>query len=79
MKAGVNKLVGFGPRLTGNKAHRDMIDWLESELTALGYDVKNDTHTFKRWEPFSWALNYTDKGKTVEVEEPSYYPYSGCT
>ena len=79
LKSGMQKLIGFGPRLTGNKSHRDMIDWLEGELTSLGYEVKSDTHTFKRWEPFNWSLTYSDKGNTIEVEQPSYYPYSGCT
>lgn len=79
LKAGMDKLIGFGPRLTGNKSHRDMVDWLEGELSSLGYEVNSDTHTFKRWEPFSWSLTYTDKGNNVEVEEPSYYPYSGRT
>ncbi len=73
------KLVGFGPRLTGNAAHQNMIDWLERELISMGYEVNSDTYSFRRWEPFSWGLSYNDRGKVIEVDRPSYYPYSGCT
>lgn len=79
LKEKMQKLINFGPRLTGNAAHQKMIDWIEDEMISMGYEIKSDTHTFKRWEPMDWSLTYNDKGKTVEIEEPSYYPYSGCT
>src|SRR5215831_17549670 len=32
----LKRLNDFGPRLTGNAAHRESIDFIESELTAIG-------------------------------------------
>lgn len=75
------KMVGFGPRLTGSLAHEQFISYVEDEMTKLGYEIKEDKHTFKRWEPLDLSLSYTNEGKTVNVDnnDISYYPYSGCT
>lgn len=74
-------MVGMGARLTGSTAHINFINYIENEMTSLGYEVKEDLFTFKRWEPEHFALSYQDKGNTVNVEtrDISYYPYSGCT
>ncbi|MEG1663513.1 MAG: hypothetical protein RR338_05950, partial [Clostridia bacterium] len=73
--------VGLGARLTGNKAHNEMIDYISQKMTELGYSVKTDEHKFLRWEPHDWALSYEDGERTNSVarEDISYYPYSGCT
>jgi hypothetical protein len=36
VRSWLNRLNGFGARLTGNTAHRDAIDFIESELRASG-------------------------------------------
>lgn len=74
-------IVGLGPRLTGCAAHDKMINFISSKMTEYGYEVKEDYHTFKRWEPSDWALSYEVDGERVEVakEDLSYYPYSGLT
>lgn len=75
------KMVGMGARLTGNDAHKEFINYIEQQMTNLGYEVKEDIFTFKRWEPEHFALSYQDKSNTIDInkEDISYYPYSGCT
>lgn len=69
------KLAAGGPRLTGNKAHRTYIDWLDDQLTRTGLKVHRDRHTFTRWAPKRWSLKVA--GKPVDVA--FYFPYSGET
>ena len=76
------KMVSIGTRFTGCKAHEDWIDYISEQMTNLGYEVKEDVKTFKRWEPKDWALSFeTAEGEKVDVdkEDVSYYPYSGIT
>ncbi len=75
------KMVAMGPRLTGNAAHEQFIDYIYKEMTDLGYEVKEDYFTFKRWEPKDYSLSYKDNGKIIDVDKDNtaYYPYSGFT
>lgn len=72
---------GFGARLTGNQAHKQYINFLESELRKVpGLTVSRDTHTFKRWEAKHWNLSVQNAtGAVQEVPTTFYYPYSGGT
>jgi hypothetical protein len=74
------RLNGLGPRLTGNDAHRKSIDFLESELEALGLRVTRDRLRFRRWEALSWDIGIetgSDSWKTIPVSY--FFPYSGQT
>ena len=71
------KLVSFGSRLTGSKAHEDEIDMIVSKMQELGIEMHEDKHTFNRWEPTSWGLKFGDT--EVEQNDIDYYPYSGVT
>ena len=76
------KMVSFGPRFTGCKAHEDWIDYIQGEMKALGYDVKEYEETFKRWEPKETGLSFVDVDDNkidVDKNDVCYYPYSGIT
>ncbi len=77
MQALVEKMVSFGPRLTGSSAHADFVDWLDAEFRALGFETKRDPHLFTHWLARSWSLSWVDGGEAIPVA--AYYPYSGET
>ncbi|MEK4059797.1 MULTISPECIES: hypothetical protein [Paenibacillus] len=69
-----------GPRFTGNKAHRKLIDFFEQELTDMGLKVNRDKHLFTKWEAKQWSLSVqAEHGGIEEYPVTSYYPYSGTT
>ncbi len=71
---------GYGPRLTGNAAHRQMIDELEAELKQMGLQTYRDRHHFTKWEAKQWRLSVLAEGdREEEVPVSFYYPYSGST
>lgn len=74
------RLDSYGPRLTGNAAHRQMIDELETELRQMGLQTHKDRHSFTKWEAKQWRLSVAGEGG-FEEEMPVafYYPYSGST
>lgn len=73
----IRRLSGLGPRYSGNDAHRTLIEDVASELSALGYTVERDTHSFERWDVTDGgsALRIGQKNITVS----SAWPYSGET
>lgn len=74
------KLDSYGPRLTGNAAHRQMIDDLEAELQQMGLQTHRDHHSFTKWEAKQWGLSVIgEDGVEEEVPVTFYYPYSGST
>ncbi|CAH0145854.1 hypothetical protein [Microbacterium sp. Bi128] len=73
----IDRLNTLGPRRSGNDAHRMLIDEVATELTALGYRVERDTHTFERWDAAEDAVSLTIDETRVEVS--SAWPYSGET
>jgi hypothetical protein len=75
------KMVSFGPRLTGSEAHSKMINFMQESMENLGYEIKQDDHIFKRWEPKNYSLKYNCNGESIDVDNKdiSYYPYSGIT
>jgi len=74
------RLDGYGPRLTGNAAHRQMIDDLEAELRQMGLQTHRDRHSFTKWEAKQWALSVVgENGREEELPVAFYYPYSGST
>lgn len=80
LEAMVQRMVDFGPRLTGSAAHKAYIDFLESELTALGLQVTRDRYSFTRWHANAWSLEVLDAaGVATTIGVASYFPYSGST
>ncbi len=70
----------LGPRLTGTAAHQAFIEFLATELTALGCDVHRDRQYFTRWEAQNWGLALqAAHGNESPIAASFYYPYSGCT
>jgi hypothetical protein len=73
----------LGPRLTGNPAHVEFVDFLAREMAALpGVQVSRETHTFAnggRWDAKSYSLQLIESGRARPLPVTSYYPYSGGT
>lgn len=78
----LERLVSFGPRLTGWSGHREYISFLKAELSACGYEIHSDHYKFTRWEPLEWGVSLIG-GDGVYLDErlPGifYHPYSGST
>ena len=68
-----------GPRLTGSQGHQQFLDTVESDLTALGFQMQRDEMHFKRWDATNFSLLIHAEGGDVRV--PVAYPYvrSGLT
>lgn len=51
LRADIQRMVDFGPRLTGTPAHARFIAWMERELEAAGATViARDEHELTSWE-----------------------------
>jgi hypothetical protein len=70
-------LNGFGPRLTGSAAHQRAVDFIASELAAIGLEVTRDRQRFTRWEAQRWDLRVAGGREALPVA--SCFPYSGAT
>jgi hypothetical protein len=75
----VEKMVSFGPRLTGSPEHKAWIDYLEQGLTKAGVSMARDHFTFTRWTAKSWGLDLLEGAGAGPVDVSSYFPYSGST
>ncbi|HWW83412.1 MAG TPA: hypothetical protein VNZ26_07410, partial [Vicinamibacterales bacterium] len=70
----------LGPKYTGNPAHTTFVEWLATELKALGLDVARERYTFPRWEANRWNIDVTtSSGDRLKIPVSSYFPYSGET
>ena len=69
----------LGPRYTGNAAHRAYVDFLDTQLKALGLDLVYDDYIFPRWEARRTALQLLSDKSQQDIAVSSYYPYSGQT
>ena len=65
----------FGSRVTGSKGHNEFINWLKTEITAMGLEVHTNKYSFEQWEEKTSKLSID--GEKIEVS--SAYPYSGVT
>lgn len=79
MLARVEKMNSFGPRLTGNKAHKEFIKYLKDEINALGILTYTDPYFFNRWEEKNSSLVIHDENGDEKVHISSVFPYSGET
>ena len=72
----IERLNAFGPRLTASPAHQRAVDYIATELEALGFSAQRQTHRIQRWTPKRTSLTL-DNGTAIPVAAP--YPYSGRT
>ena len=72
----IERLNAFGPRLTASPAHQCAVDYIATELEALGFSAQRQTHRIQRWTPKRTSLTL-DNGTAIPVAAP--YPYSGRT
>jgi hypothetical protein len=77
VRADVQRMVDFGPRLTGNDAHNAFIAWLEREFTAAGCDLLPcDVYETSRWEVGRFGLDVLDGDGAGPVKVGTYFPRS---
>ena len=75
-----NIINNYGPRLTGNDAHKKYIKFLKTELESYGLEVFEDKYIFEKWEAKHWSLIIKhDNGINEEIPTTFYFPYSGET
>src|SRR5205807_2918684 len=77
VRADVQRMVDFGPRLTGNDAHNRFIAWLEQEFTAAGCELLPcDVYETGRWEVGQVGLDVLDGDGRGPVTVATYFPRS---
>jgi hypothetical protein len=77
VRADVQRMVDFGPRLTGNRAHNRFISWLEQEFTAAGCKLLPcDVYQTSRWEVGRVGLDLLDGPNAGPVKIATYFPRS---
>lgn len=79
MLAGVEKMNGFGVRLTGSKAQLDFIRYLKDEIHGMGLETYSDPYYFRRWEEKHSRLTVHDENGEKNIHISSAFPYSGKT
>lgn len=79
MLKGMNDMNAFGSRLTGSKGHHEFVEYLKTQVRAIGYEPVSDVKTFERWEEKESRLVLHTKKGDVEVPVASAFPYSGET
>ncbi len=80
LRAEVQRMCDMGVRLTGSPAHQAFIDYLESEMQAVGAQVIRDPYSFTRWQARHWSLAHLGEGgAATPITTAGYFPYSGNT
>jgi len=73
-------MVGFGPRITGSRAHDDFIGWLHEQFQRNGCDVLPYAYSpCNLWEALSWGVSVLDGRLAGDVPVAAYYPRGGET
>ena len=75
----VETMNAFGPRLTGNPAHKAYIAHLKRQIRDMGLKVYSDPHFFNRWEAKNASIVVHDALGAVDIPVSSVFPYSGET
>jgi hypothetical protein len=77
VRADFQRMVDFGPRLTGTEAHNRYIEWLEREFAAAGCELLPcDVYETHRWEMQRFGLDLLDGSAPGPVKVASYFPRS---
>jgi hypothetical protein len=77
VRADFQRMVDFGPRLTGTEAHNRYIEWLEREFAAAGCELLPcDVYETHRWEIQRFGLDLLDGSAPGPVKVASYFPRS---
>ena len=77
VRADFQRMVDFGPRLTGSKSHNRYIAWLEREFVRAGLELRPcDVYETERWEVQRFGLDVLEGGSAGRVKVATYYPRS---
>lgn len=77
VRADVERMVAFGPRLTASDAHARYVAWLEQEFTAAGLQLRApDRYRTQRWLASSAGLEILDGPMSGAADVATYYPRS---
>ena len=77
VRADFQRMVDFGPRLTGNDNHNAYIAWLEQELVSAGVELLPcSSYELTRWSVGQYGLEVLSGGSPGPVRVATYYPRS---
>jgi hypothetical protein len=80
VRADFQRMVDFGPRLTGSDPHNAYIAWLEREFVKAGCRLLPcDVYQTSRWLAESWGLQLLGGPSPGPVTVASYFPRSQQT
>ena len=70
----------LGPKYTGNRAHTTFVEFLATNLKALGLEVLRERYALPRWDARHWSIDVKPaSGAAFAAPVTSYFPYSGQT
>jgi hypothetical protein len=76
-RADVQRMVDFGPRLTGSDQHTRYIEWLEQQFSDAGFELLDcDEYMTERWLAEDVALEVLAGPGEGPARVASYYPRS---
>jgi hypothetical protein len=77
VRADYQRMVDFGPRLTGNESHLRYIQWLREEMVKAGAELLPcDDYEYERWSVGRFGLDVIDGSAPGSVKVASYYTRS---
>lgn len=77
VRADNQRMVDFGPRLTGSPGHDRYIAWLEEEMVKAGAQLLPcDDYRYERWSVGRFGLDVLDGDAAGKVKVASYYTRS---
>jgi hypothetical protein len=80
VQAEFQRMVDFGPRLTGSASHDLYVNWLEREFKAAGLElIPCDVYETERWLAEDYALEVLEGPEAGPIPVAAYYPRSELT
>jgi hypothetical protein len=80
VRADVQRMVDFGPRLPGYEGHQHFCDWLAREFVAAGLDLLPcDEYVYDCWQPGAFGLEIVDGDAAGKLDVPTTYVRSAGT
>ncbi|CAB4916268.1 unannotated protein [freshwater metagenome] len=74
VRADVQRMVDFGPRLTGSAPHANFVEWLETEFVKAGAQLLPcDDYAYLRWTAEDHGLEILDGPAKGDVRVSTYY------